>query len=200
MTRHVDDNNDMVQAKQFAENVQIFCSETKFNAQIKNGLFAILFQTSDEIIKDSDKVQMVSFYKPFVHPPALKALFYALKGADFDLRRCLTCLAFSFMISTNSGTMMMILITNNRAALEDLNTTLIGSPANCNSLCEGKQWQEWVWNLLTDIPKDKEEEKAKKVSYHICISIIKYISKYGYMCTCISYSVYMILIRMMGIL
>ncbi len=28
---------------------------------------------------------------------------------------------------------------------------------------EGKQWQEWVWNLLVDIPKDKEEEKAKKV-------------------------------------
>jgi hypothetical protein len=116
--------------------VQIFCSEHKFNKEIKQGLFAILFQDGEQIVKECEKVLMIGFNKPFINPQALRALFFALKGSDFDLRR---------------------------SALEDLNTTLIGSTANCNALQDSKSWQDWVWNLLTDIPKEKQDEKAKKL-------------------------------------
>eukprot|EP00456_Euglypha_rotunda_P024141 TRINITY_DN19841_c0_g1_i5.p1 TRINITY_DN19841_c0_g1~~TRINITY_DN19841_c0_g1_i5.p1 ORF type:complete len:594 (-),score=57.08 TRINITY_DN19841_c0_g1_i5:145-1752(-) len=137
-------------AKQFAANVQIFCAEERYDEHIKDALFAILFTDSKDLTSNLDAKIEATFYKPFKQINILPSIFHALKGSDFTLRT---------------------------KALEDFNTTLIGSMDNCNAILAMNEWQKLMLSLLLDVKRadakgvDSEEDQLMRKTYGFVMNV-----------------------------
>lgn len=131
-------------AKEFAQFMEIHCSGVKFNMEIKNALLAILLQTPAKVVDTTDKLT-VSFYMPVHNPSTWQALLVALKISDFPTRK---------------------------AALEDVNTILHDNFENCRSLRRNEKWQSWIYEILTDVPKNKNADAVLKTVFAYCINVV----------------------------
>jgi hypothetical protein len=128
-------------ASKFLADCKVVVAGEHYNLALKNAFFAILYNDRADTFCNLDGEEKVTFYKPFKQPLVLPALFSALRKSKFEYRAL---------------------------SLEDLNTTLIGSPGNCDYLTGLDNWLAQALHLLTDLPKSKKKlaRLKKKESKH----------------------------------
>jgi len=93
----------------------------------------------------------VAFYNPVWNESCWKPLFGCLCGTDFKLRK---------------------------TALEDITTILHDNIENCRTLqnaplSSSTVWQDWVFNVMTDIPKTKKhEDETVRTAFAYCVNVL----------------------------
>ncbi len=121
--------------EQFFSVASFYATGQRFTKPVREALFSLMVNPHLPT-RDLDKPTTIAFFMSVLHHELWRVIFAVAHESDMDTRR---------------------------VALEDVTTLLHENMKNARSIVKTRGWQNWIYLLLTDVPRNDQTKTHKQV-------------------------------------